>query len=121
MIIFSIFQKPLLFINLVDFRFIYFLFSILIIVEDLVTLHCTKILLSFQIKCSIYLEDLKNLMVKTFKFVSKHEWFVDSSLSWLKTIICYLDPVSPLEYRLNIFSEYVSKFQPFLFVSRINI
>jgi len=56
------------------------------------------------------LEDLKNMMINNFKFNIKHNWFVHSSLSWLRTIVCYLDLVSPLEYILKVYSEYVSDF-----------
>lgn len=56
------------------------------------------------------LKDLKNMIMDNFKFDIKHEWFVHSSLSWLRTIVCYLDPVSPLEYILKVYSEYVFYF-----------
>lgn len=53
-------------------------------------------------------KDLKDIMMNNFKFDVRHAWFVHSSLSWLRTIVCYLDPVSPLEYTLKVYSEYVS-------------
>lgn len=93
-VIYNLFTSPL-----------FFIFSV--IVEDLVTLQCTNLLSSYQIKCTIYHKDLKNLLVNNFKFDTKHEWFVHSSLSWLRTIICYLNQITPSEYILNVFSEYV--------------
>lgn len=74
------------------------------------TLRCTKLISSYQIKNTMCLEDLKNMMINNFKFNIKHNWFVHSSLSWLRTIVCYLDLVSPLEYILKVYSEYVSDF-----------
>eukprot|EP00102_Acyrthosiphon_pisum_P025619 XP_016662829.1 PREDICTED: uncharacterized protein LOC100575208 [Acyrthosiphon pisum] len=76
-----------------------------IFVEDLVTLRCTKLVSCYRIKNTMCHEDLKNLMINNFKFDVKHEWFVHSSLSWLRTIVCYLDPVSPLEYILKVYSD----------------
>ncbi|KAL5234856.1 hypothetical protein ACI65C_002266 [Semiaphis heraclei] len=76
-----------------------------IFVEDFVTLRCTKLVSSYQIKSTMCLKDLKNMIMDNFKFDIKHEWFVHSSLSWLRTIVCYLDPVSPLEYILKVYSD----------------
>lgn len=47
-------------------------------------------------------------MVNNFKFVTKHEWFIHSSLAWLSSIKCYLDPITPFEFNLKVFSEYVN-------------
>lgn len=76
-------------------------------VEDLVTLHCTTFLSCYQIKCSICFKDLKNLIACNFKFDTKHDWFLNSSLTWLRSVICFLDQISPLEYLIKVFSEYV--------------
>ncbi|CAH1736230.1 uncharacterized protein LOC114121216 isoform X1 [Aphis gossypii] len=76
-----------------------------VFVEDLVTLRCTKLISCYQIKNTMCLEDLKNMMINNFKFNIKHNWFVHSSLSWLRTIVCYLDLVSPLEYILKVYSD----------------
>lgn len=81
------------------------LFSIFIVVEDIVALHCTKLSFCYQIKSTISLKDLKNVMVNNFKFDTKHEWFVYSSLSWLRSIKCYLNPISSFEFNLEVFSE----------------
>ncbi|XP_022179180.1 uncharacterized protein LOC111039841 isoform X2 [Myzus persicae] len=76
-----------------------------IFVEDLVTLRCTKLVSCYQIKSSVCLKDIKNIIMNNFKFDVKHEWFVHSSLSWLRTVVCYLDPVSPLEFILKVYSD----------------
>ncbi|XP_026804952.1 uncharacterized protein LOC113548330 [Rhopalosiphum maidis] len=76
-----------------------------VFVEDLVTLHCTKLISCYQIKSTMCLEDLKNIMMNNFKFDINHDWLVHSSLSWLRTIVCYLDLVSPLEYILKVYSD----------------
>lgn len=47
------------------------------------------------------------MIVKNFKFDTRYEWLVNSSILWLRTIICCLDQISPLEYLLKVFSEYV--------------
>lgn len=47
------------------------------------------------------------MIVKNFKFDTRYEWFVNSSLPWFRTIICCLEQISPLEYLLKVFSEYV--------------
>uniref|UniRef100_A0A2S2R5K9 Uncharacterized protein n=1 Tax=Sipha flava TaxID=143950 RepID=A0A2S2R5K9_9HEMI len=73
--------------------------------EDLVVLHCSKLLSRYQIKCTVCYQDLKSVMINNFKFSTKHEWFVHSSLSWLRTIVCHLNPVSPVEYILEVFSD----------------
>ncbi|KAL4091226.1 hypothetical protein QTP88_025949 [Uroleucon formosanum] len=76
-----------------------------IFIEDLVTLRCTKLVSCYQIMSTVCLEDLNNMMMNNFKFDVKHKWFVQSSLSWLRTIVCYLDSVSPLEYILKVYSD----------------
>lgn len=86
-----------------------FIFIFLCIVEDLVTLHSTKLLSCYQIKCTMYLKDLKNIVINSFKFDTIQKWLINSSLSWLRTIICYLDQISPFEFILQVFSEYVYK------------
>lgn len=92
---------------------IFFLYSshlFPVLVEDLVTLYCTTFLSCYQIKCSVCFSDLKNLIANNFKFDTKHEWFLNSSLSWLKSVVCHLDQISPLEYLLKVFSEYVTHY-----------
>lgn len=82
-------------------------FCIFVVVEDLVILHCTKLLSCYRIKCAVCIKDLKIIMVNDFKFDTKQEWFVHSSLSWLRTIVCYMESISLFECILRVFSEYV--------------
>lgn len=81
--------------------------NISVAVEDLVTLECTKLSSRYQIKCTMCLNDLKTIMVDNFKFDTKNEWLVNSSLLRLRTIVCHLDSISPFEYILKVFTEYV--------------
>jgi len=76
-----------------------------IFIEDIVTLLCTELSSCYQIKCAVCLNDLKNMMVNSFKFDIKDEWLLNSSLSWLRTIVCHLDTISPFEYLLKVFSK----------------
>ncbi|XP_050541782.1 uncharacterized protein LOC126905775 [Daktulosphaira vitifoliae] len=85
-----------------------------ILVEDLLVVHYTKFLSSYEIKCLLNLKDITKILIDNFKFNCINEWFFQCSLNCFKSIVINLQPVSQYEYKLLLFSDSLVSIKMFI-------